>query len=469
MFFNGKRIKKIKTITVKNPYNKSVIETLGQSDAGDITKAIDAARIGFSILKNLPAGKRADILEQCSRIIHNKKEDFAQVISKESGKTIKEARGEVDRAVNTMKLSSLAALGLTGKTIRFDLGGPSNKVGFYHRVPLGIVLAITPFNFPLNLSCHKIGPAIAAGNSVIHKPATKTPISGIMLAQALVEAGLPKQGISVLVGPGSTLGMDLVRCTEIRKISFTGSLEVGELITNNCGMKRVTMELGSNSAVIVFKDAPLKLVAKKIRKGGYTLAGQVCISIQRVYVEEAVADEFMRELSVEVGQIKYGDPLLEDTEMGPMIDEPALNKAEQFCKDALAHKGILILGGRRENTIFLPTILLNVSEEALVIKEEAFAPIVAVNRFKTVEEAINKVNGTKYGLQAAVFTQNITKALKCAQDINAGGVLINEFPTYRVDNMPYGGTKGSGIGREGPEFAIKEMTEEKLIIFDQLP
>jgi glyceraldehyde-3-phosphate dehydrogenase (NADP+) len=469
MYFNGKRIKKVKTITVKNPYNKSVIETIGQSDAGDITKAVDAAKLGFNILKNMAAGKRAGILEQCSCIIHDKKEDFAQVISKESGKTIKEARGEVDRAVNTMKLSSLAALNLTGKTIRFDLGGPSNKVGFYQRVPLGIVLAITPFNFPLNLSCHKIGPAIAAGNSVIHKPATKTPLSGIMLAQALVEAGLPKEGISVLVGPGSAIGMDLVRCPEIRKISFTGSLEVGNLITNNCGMKRVTMELGSNSAVIVFKDAPLKLVVKKIRKGGYTLAGQVCISIQRVYVEEAVAEEFMRELSVEVGQIKYGDQLLEDTEMGPMIDEPALDKAEQFCKDALAHKGILILGGRRENTIFLPTILLDVSEEALVIKEEAFAPIVAVNRFKTVEEAIDKVNSTKYGLQAGVFTQNITKALKCAQDINAGGVLINEFPTFRVDNMPYGGTKGSGLGREGPEFAIKEMTEEKLIIFDQLP
>jgi glyceraldehyde-3-phosphate dehydrogenase (NADP+) len=469
MYFDGKRVKKARTITVKSPYDGRVIDTPGQSDEGDITKAIDAAKLGFDMLKNMPAGKRAEILELCSHIIQNKKENFAQVIAKESGKTIKEARGEVDRAVNTMKLSSLAALGLTGRTIRFDLGGPSNKVGFYQRVPLGIVLAITPFNFPLNLSCHKIGPAIAAGNAVIHKPATKTPLSGIMLAESLIQAGLPKQGISVLVGPGNSIGMGLVRRSEIRKISFTGSLDVGNLITKNCGMKRVTMELGSNSAVIVFKDAPLKLVAKKIRKGGYTLAGQVCISIQRVYVEEAAADEFMRELSVEVGQIKYGDPLLEDTEMGPMVDEPALIKAEQFCKDALAHKGILILGGRREKTIFLPTILLDVSEDALVIKEEAFAPIVAVNRFQTIEQAISMVNGTKYGLQAGVFTRDITRALKCAQGINAGGVLINEFPTYRVDNMPYGGTKGSGIGREGPEFAIKEMTEEKLIVLDQLP
>ncbi len=469
MYLLGERIKKKKRVIVKNPYDNSVVDTLGQSDEEDITKAIQAAKAGFEILKNMPAGERAKILEQCGHIIQERKEDFAQAISKESGKTINEARGEVARAVNTMKLSSLAALELTGKTVRFDLAGPSKKIGFYQRVPLGLVLAITPFNFPLNLSCHKIGPAIAGGNSVIHKPATKTPVSAVMLAEALVAAGLPKQGISVLVGPGGAIGMGLVRRHEIRKISFTGSLEVGRLITKECGMKRITMELGANSAVVVFKDAPLDLVAKKIRKGGYTLAGQVCISIQRVYIEEDVADEFMRELSLEVKNIKYGNPILEDTEMGPMIDEAAIQKAEKFCEDAIAHKGILILGGRRDNTIFLPTILLDVSEDALVIKEEAFAPIVAVNRFKTVEEAITKVNGTKYGLQAGVFTNDITKALKCAQGIDAGGILINEFPTFRVDNMPYGGTKGSGLGREGPEFAIKEMTEEKLIVFDQLP
>ncbi|MEO0185615.1 MAG: aldehyde dehydrogenase family protein, partial [candidate division WOR-3 bacterium] len=253
-----------------------------------------------------------------------------------------------------------------------------------------------------------------------------------------------------------------------RKISFTGSLEVGETIMKNCGMKRVTMELGSNSAVVVFKDAPIQLVAKKIRKGGYTLAGQVCISIQRVYVEEEIADEFLRELSLEVGQIKCGDPLLEDTEMGPMIDESALKKAEEFVEDAKKHRGMLILGGSRQGTIFLPTIIFDVDEKAMVIQEEAFAPIVAVNKFKTLQEVIEKVNNTKYGLQTGIFTNNIHFALECAQEIESGGVLINEMPTFRVDNMPYGGMKGSGIGREGPDFAIKEMTEEKLIIFDQI-
>jgi glyceraldehyde-3-phosphate dehydrogenase (NADP+) len=468
MYLLGKRIKKDTVVNVINPYNNKVIDTLGRSDASDVTTAIEIAEKGAALLKTMPAGERSAILDRTSAVIKEQKEEFAKVIALESGKTINEARGEVDRAINTMKLSAIEAIKLTGETVRFDVGGPSTKMGFFERVPLGIVLAITPFNFPLNLSCHKIGPALAAGNAVIHKPATKTPISGIKLAEALIEAGLPREGISVLVGSGSEIGLSLVASPGIRKISFTGSLEVGEIISAHCGMKRLTMELGSNSAVVVFKDAPLNYVAKKVRKGAYTLAGQVCISIQRVYVEENIADEFLRELSLEVGKITYGDQLLEETEMGPMIDEAALHKAEQFVEDATKHKGMVILGGMRKENIFLPTILFDVSEDALVIQEEAFAPLVALNKFRTVEEVITKVNNTKYGLQAGVFTRDISKALECARGIDAGGVLINDFPTFRVDNMPYGGTKGSGIGREGPQFAIKEMTEEKLIIFDQL-
>ncbi|MGQ9464285.1 MAG: aldehyde dehydrogenase family protein [bacterium] len=468
MFIKGRRVVKDQTLKVLHPYDNHLVEEIGLSDEKDVAEVIELAQQGFRILRKMPAGERARILEKTAQIISERKEAFSKTICLEVGKTINEARAEVERAINTMKLSSIAAVELKGETVRFDLGGSSKKMGFYMRVPLGVVLAISPFNFPLNLSCHKIGPAIAAGNAVIHKPATKTPLSGMMLAEALVEAGLPSECISVIVGPGSTIGMALVKSSSIRKVSFTGSLEVGETIMANCGMKRVTMELGSNSAVVIFKDAPLNLVAKKIRKGGYTLAGQVCISIQRVYVEEEIADEFLRELSLEVGQIKYGDPLKEDTEMGPMIDETALKKAEEFVEDAKKHKGILIIGGSRQGTIFLPTIIFDVDEDALIIQDEAFAPIVAVNRFKTVDDVIARVNNTKYGLQTGIFTHDINLALNCAQEIESGGVLINEIPTYRVDNMPYGGTKGSGIGREGPDFAIKEMTEEKLIIFDQL-
>ena len=468
MLIKGTRVIRDKKVEVINPYNDQVIETLGMSENKDVSDAIDIVGQGYKILKEMPAGKRAQILEQASGIIRQRKEDFSRAIALESGKTINEARGEVDRAVNTLKLSALAAIKLTGETVRFDLAGKSNKMGFYLRVPLGIVCAITPFNFPLNLSCHKIGPAIAAGNAVIHKPATKTPVSGVMLAEALIDAGLPVEGIAVLVGPGSTIGMALVKHPIVKKISFTGSLDVGETITANCGMKRVTMELGSNSAVVAFRDAPIDIVAKKVRKGGYTLAGQVCISIQRVYVEHNVADDFIDALLAEVKQIKYGDQLLEETEMGPMIDHDSLKKAQLFCNDALKHGGKIITGGKTEGNIFIPTIVADVSEDSLVIQEEAFAPVVAVNKFHNIDEAIQKVNNTKYGLQAGVFTGDITKALACARAIDAGGVLINEIPTFRVDNMPYGGTKGSGIGREGPDFAVKEMTEEKLIIFDQI-
>lgn len=468
MLVNGKRIRRDKKVEVINPYNDQVIDTLGMSDTNDVEEAITIAERGFDILKEMPAGQRAMILENASAIIQQRKTEFSHAIALECGKTIHEARAEVDRAVNTMKLSALAALKLTGETVRFDLAGQSRKMGFYIRVPLGIVCAITPFNFPLNLSCHKIGPAIAAGNAIIHKPATKTPVSGVMLAEALIDAGLPIEGISVLVGSGSTIGMSLIKHPLVKKISFTGSLEVGEKITANCGMKRVTMELGSNSAVVAFKDAPIDLVAKKVRRGGYTLAGQVCISIQRVYVEEEIADDFLNTLASEVSQIRYGDQLSEKTEMGPMIDHDALGKAQRFCEDAVQQGGRIVTGGNREGNIFTPTIISDVSEDSLIVQEEAFAPIVAVNKFRTVDEAIQKVNNTKYGLQAGVFTADITKAIACARAIDAGGVLINEMPTFRVDNMPYGGTKGSGIGREGPDFAIKEMTEEKLIIFDQL-
>lgn len=469
MFLLGERTADQLTLTITNPYNNQVVDTISQSNKADVQRAVDIAQKGFALLKRMPAGERAAILERASLLMHEKEEDFARTISLESGKTIREARSEVRRAVQTMKLSAVAALELTGETIRFDLGESSTKMGFYERVPLGIVCAITPFNFPLNLSCHKIGPALAAGNAVIHKPASATPLSGVKLAEALIEAGLPSEGISVLVGPGSAIGMALVQHEAIRKISFTGSLEVGQLIVSNAGMKRVTMELGSNSALVVFKDAPLSHAAHKVRIGGYALAGQVCISVQRVYVEKEVADDFLRELSLEVNGIKIGDPLEDDTDMGPMIDDAALSKAQAFCEDAKKHKGILILGGRREGPFFLPTIINNTDEEALVIKEEAFAPIVVVNTFTSTQEVIEKVNNTKYGLQAGIFTSDISKALQCAQAIDAGSVLINEFPAFRVDNMPYGGTKSSGVGREGPKFAIREMTEEKLIVFDQLP
>ncbi len=465
MFINGKIIKRDKMIDVTNPYSGEVVDRVARATKEDVDQIINNALKAKKIMKDMPAGERAKILENASQKMTGN-EEMARIISLEVGKTIKEARGEVARCAQTLKLSADAARDLGGETVRFDLAGKTKKVGFYQRVPVGVVLAITPFNFPLNLSAHKIGPAIAAGNTIIHKPATKTPLSGIKLAEILVAAGLPVEAISVVTAPGGEIGDILVKHPSIRKISFTGSLEIGERITNMAGLKKVTMELGSNSAVMVMPDAKLKEVIKKIRVGGYTLAGQVCISIQRVYVQEKIFENFLQILYEEIKQIKTGDPLKETTEMGPMISEAAAKNAKAWVEEAIKAGGKLLLGGQIQRAFLEPTILFDVPEDCKLIQEEAFAPLIVVNKFDSLADGIAKVNNTKYGLQAAAFTDDLNSALKCIDEIDAGGVLINEIPTYRVDNMPYGGVKGSGLGREGPKFAIDEMTEIKLIILD---
>ncbi|MEO0226402.1 MAG: aldehyde dehydrogenase family protein, partial [candidate division WOR-3 bacterium] len=390
MFINGRRIKKDVMIDVVNPYNGQVIDQVARADSDDINLVIANAVKAARIMRDLPAGERAKILETAAQKISGN-EDLARTIALEVGKTIREARAEVARCSLTLKLSADAARELCGQTVRFDLIAKSSKIGFYQRIPVGIVLAITPFNFPLNLSAHKIGPALAAGNAVIHKPATKTPISGIRLAEILVDAGLPVEAISVITAPGGEIGDSLVRHPSIRKISFTGSLEIGERIASIAGMKKLTMELGSNSAVMIFPDQNLEAVAKKIRVGGYTLAGQVCISIQRVYVQEDIFEKFLQILYEEVKAIRVGDPLREDTEMGPMISPTAAEKIKEWIDEAVQAGGKLLLGGKTEGSFLEPTILFDVPEDCKVIQEEAFAPLVVVNKFNRIEDGIEKV------------------------------------------------------------------------------
>lgn len=465
MFINGRRIERDRMIDVTCPYSGQVVGQVALANRGDLEEIMGHAEQGKRIMRQMPAGERAVILDRAAAKVAGN-EELAQIISREVGKTIREARAEVARCSQTLKLSADAARWLVGETVRFDLGGKTQKKGYYERVPLGIVLAISPFNFPLNLSAHKIGPALAAGNAVIHKPATKTPLCAVMLAEILVGCGLPAEAISVVTAPGSELGDLLVGHPAIRKVSFTGSLEIGERICRLAGLKKTTMELGANSAVLVLPDAKLEAVARKVRVGGFTLAGQVCISIQRVYVHETIFDRFLQILYEEVKQIRVGDPGKEDTEMGPMISESAAGNAKAWIDEALKAGGKLLLGGEIDHAFLEPTILFDVPETCRVIQDEAFAPLVVVNRFAALDEGIFKVNDTKYGLQAGVFTNDLNAALKCAAAIDAGGVLINEMPTFRVDNMPYGGMKSSGLGREGPRFAVEDMTEIKLIIFD---
>jgi acyl-CoA reductase-like NAD-dependent aldehyde dehydrogenase len=454
-------------IEVLSPYDNSVVAKVLRSSPEDVERAFLQAEKGFELMKQTSAFERSKILERAAELIESRKEEFAQILVKEAGKTIREGRAEASRCVETVRGSAEEAKRIYGETVPVDAApGVHKKIGFYKRVPVGIVVAISPFNFPLNLLAHKIAPALAAGCSVVAKPATKTPLSGLKLAEALWAAGLPKEALSVVVGLGSEIGDLIVKDPRPRMITFTGSRDVGLDITAKAGMKKITMELGSNSACVIFNDGDLERAAEKIKVGGYALAGQVCISVQRVYVQEKAFDEFLRLLIPKVEGIRVGNPALDTTDMGPMISRSALEKVVEWIDEAKQRGGKLVTGGKTEGNFLYPTVLAEVPEYAKLIKEEAFAPLVVVNRFKDLDDAVAKVNATQYGLQAGVFTSDMKTGIECAERIDCGGVLINEIPNFRVDLMPYGGMKYSGMGREGPKFAVEEMTELKLIIFD---
>ncbi len=453
-------------LKVFNPYEGFVIAEIDQDTPSSVSAKLSLARTGLIKMRDLTQQRRAEILNKAADLVSKYAEEFAQILVMEVGKTIREARSEVARCQNTLRLSAVEALKLRGQEVAFSAAGHPNKQGFYKRVPCGVVAAITPFNFPLNLAVHKIGPAIAAGCSAILKPASATPLSGIKLAETLYDAGLPAEALQVVIGPGSTVGNALVESPIPRMVTFTGSKAVGEEITRHAGLKKIALELGSNSAVVILSDGNLEKAAKEIRIGGYCLAGQVCISTQRVYVEESVYQKFLDLLVSEVSTLKTGDPLDESTELGPMIEAKQIERILSWIGEARSAGAEVILEGKREGTVLGPWILAKVPEDQKLIKMEAFAPLVVVNPVKDLKDAICKVNNTCYGLQAAVFTSDLKKAFQACDGIDAGGVLVNEVPTFRVDLMPYGGMKGSGLGREGPAYAIREMTEEKLYLFD---
>ncbi|MCK4334123.1 aldehyde dehydrogenase family protein [candidate division WOR-3 bacterium] len=453
-------------LKVFNPYEGSVIAEIDQDTPSSVAAKLSLARTGLIKMRDLTQQRRAEILNKAADLVSKYAEEFTQILVMEVGKTIREARSEVARCQNTLRLSAVEAIKLRGQEVAFSAAGHPNKQGFYKLVPCGVVAAITPFNFPLNLAAHKIGPAIAAGCSVILKPASATPLSGIKLAETLYDAGLPAETLQVVIGPGSTVGNALVESPIPRMVTFTGSKTVGEEITRHAGIKKIALELGSNSAVVILSDADLERAAKRIRIGGYCLAGQVCISTQRVYVEEEVYQPFLDLLVSEVSTLKTGNPLDESTELGPMIEGKQIERILSWIDEAKTAGAEVIMEGKREGTVLGPWILAKVPEDQKLIKMEAFAPLVVVNPVKDLEDAICKVNDTCYGLQGAVFTKDLKKAFRACDGIDAGGVLVNEVPTFRVDLMPYGGMKGSGLGREGPAYAIREMTEEKLYLFD---
>jgi glyceraldehyde-3-phosphate dehydrogenase (NADP+) len=372
----------------------------------------------------------------------------------------------VSRAAQTFAFAADEARRLAGEVVPFDASPAGrDRFGFWVRVPVGVVVAVTPFNFPLNLAAHKVAPALAAGNAVVLKPASATPLSDLRLGSILYEAGLPGDALSVLTGSGSVVGNALVSHALPRMVTFTGSADVGSAIAARAGLKKLAMELGSNSAVIVTDRCDVEDAAERCVRGAYAVAGQVCISVQRVLVQERVARRFTDAVVARASALTVGDQLLESTDVGPMIDEGEAKRAVEWIAEAVHLGGRLAAGGGRSGALVAPAVVVDPPEGARIWKDEAFAPVMAVRSYGTLDDAIAGVNRSRYGLQAGIFTDSLDDALRAVREIECGGVMVNDTPAYRVDHMPYGGVKGSGIGREGPRFAVEEMTEIRVVGF----
>ena len=453
-----------KTDTIRLPYDGSLVTQVPQGDPALVTRAAQAARKAADVLEGWSNYERAELLDRIATFLRRDHATFASVISLETGKPISEARVEVDRCLQTLLASSIVARELHGEVVPID-GAPigSGRMAMTVRQPLGVIGIITPFNVPLNLALHKLGPALAGGNAVVHKPSEQTPLSALELARIIQEAGAPAGTYNVVTGPGETVGRALVECPGIDMITFTGSVETGRAIRALAGLKRVTLELGGNSAVIIEPDADLDAAVTRVVQGGYGFSGQICISVQRVYVHESVAGPFREKLVGAVEKLRVGHPSNNHTQIASLISEAAARRVESWVGEAARSGAKVLTGGDRTNSTIRPGVLADVPENSTFMQNELFGPLVAVNRYSTLDNAINLVNGTAYGLQAGIYTQHLQRAFHAARKLRAGGVLINDVPTFRADHMPYGGTKNSGLGREGPRYAIEEMTEQKLI------
>jgi acyl-CoA reductase-like NAD-dependent aldehyde dehydrogenase len=466
MYVAGEWIDKPQRIDVRNPYDNSVIDTVPRAERADVERALQSAERGAKVMAKLPGYDRWKILRKAADLMAARQEDLGRTISAEEGKIIAEGRLEASRAMETIMGSAEEAKRVHGETVPLDgAPGGAGKFGVTIRVPCGVVVAISPFNFPLNLVCHKVGPALAGGNAVIVKPATDTPLSALKLAEILLEAGLPAEGINVLTGSGGEIGDLLVTDRRVRKITFTGSRDVGEHICKQAGIKRVTMELGSNAPVIVMPDADLNKVAAAVAATGYANAGQVCISTQRVLAAGKVYGDFLEALKPRVQALKVGSQFDETVKVGPMVREKEAARVDEWVKEAVAGGARLIAGGKRQGALYEPTIVADVKPEMRISSDELFGPAVAVTPFNDIDEAIALANDTNYGLAAGIFTENIEWAWKFAREVQSGNLHINWGPQWRADLMPYGGLKESGFGKEGPRYAIEEMTELKMVVF----
>ncbi len=453
-------------IKVRAPYDGRSIGFIPEAGRKDVDDAITAAETAFR-QRRLSPYERYEILSNTSRLLEAQKEEIAHILSEEAGKPVRDARIEVIRAVQTFLTSAEEAKRIHGEGVPVEAAkGSENRAAFTIRVPVGLICAISPFNFPLNLVAHKIGPAIAAGNAVVLKPSNLTPFSAIRLGEIMTKAGLPPGYLNIVFGAGGTVGEWLLADPRFALYTFTGSPPVGKRLREAIGLRRAILELGSNSATIIHNDADIQRASQACVRAGFSYAGQVCISLQRILLHRDIRTKFLDMFIPSVEKLKSGNPLDEDTDVGPMITEDAAIRAEEWIKEAVSKGAKPLTGGRRIGSMVQPTVLTHVESRMKVVCHEVFAPVVTIQEYSTMEEAIGMVNDSEYGLQAGIFTSDIGIAFKVAREAQVGGVMVNDTSMFRVDPMPYGGVKASGIGREGPRYAIEEMTDLKIIVFN---
>jgi acyl-CoA reductase-like NAD-dependent aldehyde dehydrogenase len=463
LFVGGEWVETGDWIDVRSPYSGDVVGRVAKAGANEARRAIDAAE--RALADPLPAHKRAEILVKVAGYLGRRHDEVARLIADEAGKPLKAARVEAARAMSTYTYAAAAARTLAGDVVPMDGSqAGEGKLAFTVRVPIGVIGAISPFNFPLNLVAHKIAPALAAGCPVVLKPASQTPLSALLLAELEEEAGLPPGWLSVLVGPAAEIGDVLVEDERVKMLTFTGSSGVGWSLRERAPKKKVTLELGNATPVIVDETADLDDVSSRVAAHGYSFAGQSCISIQRVYVQRDAYDEFLAKLTPKVQALTLGDPADEETDVGPVIDEDARGRILEWIEEARSRGARVLAGGGLDGELIQPTLLADTPPDVKVSCEEVFGPVVVVNSYDDLDDAIRMSNSTRYGLQAGIFTQRIESALRAARALEFGGVTVNEAPTFRADQMPYGGVKDSGNTREGPQYAVREMTEERLVV-----
>ena len=450
-------------IDVRSPYSGDVVGRVPRGGAEETRRALDAAEKAMA--SPLPAHERAAILDRVAALLAERADDAARTISAEAGKPMKAARVEASRAVSTFTMAAVEARKLAGDAVPMDASPAGvGKIAVTLRVPIGIVAAISPFNFPLNLVAHKIAPALAAGCAVVLKPAEKTPLSALFLAELETEAGAPPGWLNVVCGPARDIGDVLVEDERVRLITFTGSGPVGWGLRERAARKRVNLELGNSTPVIVAADADLADAAARLAANAFSFAGQSCISVQRIYVERSAYDAFVEQFVPRVEALVVGDPADEDTDVGPLIAPSERDRIIDWIDEARTAGAEILTGGRLEGELIAPTVIAGAPADAQVSCDEVFGPVCTVTPFDTLDEAIALANGTRFGLQAGVFTKDLSVALRAARELEFGGVTVNEAPTFRADQMPYGGVKDSGNTREGPAYAVREMTEERLVV-----